>query len=204
MQPLTDKQMVMVLYDGTAYLSTNGGSTFANVGSFDLQGMPMSPADVASALEGATGAIDLGPTVRDGQRVEHLAGRIGKDFLEKSLGKMTASGSLGQMLNQFGAVLAQAFSIKGGAVDLYVRPGDGRLVATAMTVTMAIDMGKLLAAMTSTSGGRSSGLDLSQVSGAVTMTETATTDYTDYGAKITVTRPQVDPNAPGLPGGLFG
>ncbi len=85
-----------------------------------------------------------------------------------------------------------------------MRDGDGRVESVDTDMTMALDMGKMVSLLTNQYGGQvPSGSGAAGVSGSMVMKITANNRFTDYGARITVSKPTVDPNAPGLPS-LFG
>jgi len=201
LQPLLDKPIVVVLYDGHAYVSENGGKSFSDAGQLNLQGLPVSPADIISQLGDAVGAKDLGTTTHNGTRVEHLHATLSADSLEKMLDRFGS----GQM-QQLGGLIKQVLTVKDGNLDLYVRTQDGLLDATQSTGQFSIDLGKLMGMLMQAFGGQlPAGADASQVGGTMTLTENVATEYGDYGARISIAKPTVDPTAPKLPsGGLFG
>ena len=145
---------------------------------------------------------DLGPTVRNGQRVEHLQGTMGSDYLDKLMARFGAGPGVMQRVLQ---VAKGAMTVQGGTVDAYVRTADGHLYEMDTDARFAMDMARMMAALMQTFGGQLSGGTggMPAVSGLVRMSESMTATFSDYGAKITVTKPAVDPNAPGL-GPMFG
>jgi hypothetical protein len=202
MKPILDRTIEVVLYDGGAYVSQDGGKSFADAGSFDFSGLPVSPSDLSSILKDLGTPQDQGSQTKDGQTVEKLHASIGQDFVNKVLGQMNG----GAQAQQFAQLFAQVMSVRSGGVDLYVRHSDGRLDAENTDATIAIDMGKLMAALAQAFGGRLP-VDASGVSGSMVLTEAANATFSDYGEKVGISKPTVDPNAPGLPsgaGGLFG
>lgn len=208
LKPLLDKQVVMVLYDGAAFFSEDGGKTFADAGSFNFSGLPVSPSDQVSLLKDAAGSLqDRGATTRDGVSVEQLHAVLGQDYLEKVLGKMGGGGQIGQQAQQFLQLFLQAMEIRQATADAYVGTADGTLRAEDVKADIALDMGKLVGILSQAFGGKLPGGSGAQdVGGAMVIKESATSDFSDYGARITVAKPTVDPNAPSLPsgGGLFG
>lgn len=193
--------LVLVLYDGSFYVSKDSGKTFADAGDLGLGGLPVTPGDLSSALSYTDSVKDLGPTVRNGQRVEHLQGILGPDYLDKVMAKMGAGSGLMQRVFQ---VAKDAIAVQGGTLDAYVRTEDGRLDEMDTDARFALDMGRMMAALMRSFGGQlPGGNGVPAVSGLARMSESLTATFSDYGAKITVSKPAVDPNAPGL-GPMFG
>jgi hypothetical protein len=207
MKPLIDKELVLVLYDGKAYVSQDGGATFADAGSLNLQGLPVSPDDMLTMLKDTGQAQDQGATVRNGTSVEKIHAALTSDYLNQVLAKLGGSSQTSQQLGQ---LLQQTMTLKDSSVDAYVRQSDGRMDSNDATVNLSIDMGKFFAAIMQILGSAGqlpsgSAGQLPTVTGAMVVKEAVTATYSDYGTKITVTQPTVDPNAPALPSaGLFG
>lgn len=199
---LGDKHFVAVAYDGHYYMSFNGGKSFADVGTLGLQGVATTPDDIKTLLDGAAGVKDLGTTIHDGERVEHLRATLGQDYYNRFFDKFSGS-TLGAM-QEVGALIKQVVSISGSTLDVYVRTLDGRVEATETHATMSLDMGRFIEALTHEFGGRiPSGSGAGSITGAMVIAVSGTNRFTDYGARITVSKPTVDPNAPTLPG-IFG
>lgn len=204
MPSLGDKSFVAVLYDGHYYVSLNGDNHFADAGTLNLQGIAATPSDVKSLLTSATDVKDLGTTVHDGQSVEHLRATLGPTYLSDLFGKMSGSGSGAAAVQQMREFMTRVMQVTEGTVDMYVRTLDGRVEDVDSNVGMSLDMGKLVSMLVNQYGGQiPSGSNIPQVSGVLVMKVTGSDRFTDYGAKITVSKPTVDPNAPGLPS-LFG
>lgn len=199
MKPVVDKTIEVVLYDGGAFVSQDGGKTFADAGSFDFNGLPVSPADVAMILKDLGTPQDQGSQTKDGQTVEKLHATLGQDFVSKVLSQMNG----GAQAQQFAQLFAQVMTVRSGGVDLFVRHSDGKLDAENTDATIAIDMGKLLAVLAQAFGGQLP-IDASGVSGAMVLKEAGGVTFSNYGEKISISKPAVDPNAPGLPGGAGG
>jgi hypothetical protein len=202
MSLLPGKKLVAVFYDGAFYISMDGGASFASVGSLNLQGLATTPDDIKTLLSGATNVKDLGLTTHDGERVEHLQATLGPNYIDDALGKLTGGGN--SSLQQFGALLKDVFKVTDGTLDAYVRTNDGRVEAVLSHMVLSMDMAKLMAVVLQNLGGQvPSGSGVRQITGAMAMTVDTSSRFTDYGATITVSKPTVDPNAPGLPN-LFG
>jgi len=199
LKPLVDKAVEVVLYDGGAYVSQDGGKTFADAGSFDFNGLPVSPADLASILKDLGTPQDQGSQSRNGATVEKLHAAIGQDFVNKVLSQMSGGAEMQQLAQLF----AQVMTVRSGGVDLYVRHSDGRLDSENTDATIAVDMAKLVSVLAQAFGGQLP-VDASGVSGAMVLKEAAGVSFSNYGGKISISRPTVDPNAPGLPGGASG
>ena len=200
---LGDKTFAAVLYDGHYYVALDGKS-FADAGSLNLQGIAASPDDIKSELQDATSVKDLGATIRDGQHVEHLQAHLNANYMNDMLNKVTGSGSGAQSLQQAAELFKNVVTIGANTIDVYVRTSDGRVESVDTDMTMSFDMAKFVSLLTGQLGGAiPPGGGAGDVSGAMVMKITGTDRFTDYGARITVSKPTVDPNAPGLPG-LFG
>jgi len=202
LKPVVDKPIQVVLYDGGAYVSQDGGKTFADAGSFDFSGLPASPAELSAILKDLGSPQDQGSQTRDGQSVEKLHAAIGQDFISKVLSQMNG----GAQAQQFAALFAQVMTVKNGSVDLFVRHSDGKLDAANTSATLAIDMARLIGALAQAFGGQLP-IDASGVSGSLVLSEAVSSTFSNYGEKVSISKPTVDPNAPGLPsgaGGLFG
>ncbi len=209
MKPLFAKQVVMVLYDGGAYFSEDGGKTFGDAGSFDFSGLPVSPADQVALLKDLGQSLqDRGTTTRNGVSVEDIHATLTNDYLTKILSKLSSgSAQSSQQFQQLALLLAQTMSLKDSTVDAYVGTADGRMQSSVSNITLSIDMAKLFSALAQAFAGAGGASGLGDVGGAMVLKENVTASFSDYGAKISITKPTVDPNAPALPsgaGGLFG
>ncbi len=204
MKPLVDKQMVMVLYDGSAFVSMDGGKTFADAGSFNFNGLPVSPTDVAAILKDLGPVQDQGSTTQNGDSVEKLHATIGNQFISNVLSQN--GGAMGGQAQQYLKLVSQAITVQNGGVDLFVRNSDGRLETENTSATLAMDMGKLIQALAQLFGGQLPIGDAGGVSGSMIVKDAVSSSFSNYGEKVTITKPTVDPNAPGLPSGsgLFG
>jgi hypothetical protein len=208
-KPALDTPVQMVLFEDHAYISQDGGKTWADMGSFNFSGLPASPSDATAELNGLSNVQDQGSAVRNGVKVEHMHATLPANYVQQQLGKAGGSGQLGQMLQQLGSVMADAFQVKDSSVDAYVRSSDGKLDSLDTHMTMAIDMGKFLKAIMQALGGQipgAAGADasaLNAISGSLNMNAAVSQTYTNYGEKVTVEKPTVDPNAP-TPPALFG
>jgi hypothetical protein len=201
------KSITAVLYDGHYYVSLDGDGKYADAGSFNLSGLTVSPADVRDQLSGAGDVSDLGQTVYNGVKVEHLHATLAKDYLSKLVSKMSGggSGAAAGLAQSMATLFQQAVSIDNGTIDAFVRDSDGRLEAEQTKVKMSMDMGRLMSLFMGAFGGQiPPGSGIGDIGGKMVMSMDGTTRFSDYGAKISVNKPTVDPNAPSLPSNLFG
>lgn len=203
-----DKTMAMVLYDGEYLISLDNDGRYADAGSLNLQGVNASPDQIKSLLIGAVDVKDEGTTVHDGVSVEHLHANLGPDYLKQQLDRMSGasgSGAMAGAMQQLAQLLKDVFSVRNGTLDVYVRTLDGRVEAVDTGMTMAIDMAKFMTLLEQQYGGQLGGSSgLGDVTGSMVMNITGENRFSNYGAKITVSKPTVDPNAPSLPSNLFG
>jgi hypothetical protein len=200
LKPVVDKQLVVVLYGDKVYVSEDAGKTFADGGSFNLQGLPFTPDDLVAELN-ATGQLqDLGTTTRNGNEVKHLHAALTNDYFQSLLNKVSGSGQSSPAEQQLGGLIGQMLTVKDGSVDAYVRTADGKLDSSDSKFTIAVDLGKLMNLfLHAFSGLASPGAatpDIPTISGSMNLTLNAGATFSDYGAKISVTQPTVDPNAP--------
>jgi hypothetical protein len=210
-KPVVDKQIVVVLYGEKVYVSEDGGTTFADGGSFSLQGLPFTPDDLINELNAGGQLKDMGTTTRNGNEVRHLHAVLTNDYFQSLLNKVSGSAGSDATAQQFGALIGQMLTVKDGTVDAFVRTADGKLDSSDTRITIAVDLGKLLnlflhafSGLTPPGAGASSGADIPNVTGSMNLTLNATATFSDYGAKITITQPTVDPNAPLPSTNLFG
>jgi hypothetical protein len=108
----------------------------------------------------------------------------------------------GSNLNNFSDIFKQFITVKAGTIDVYVDPATANLDRVDMRLQFAFDFSKISGLFGATASpaakpkGPGGTLDFDVVVGA---------HLHDYGAKITVKKPVVDPSAPKPPaGGLFG
>ncbi|HZS15357.1 MAG TPA: hypothetical protein VFC09_12235 [Candidatus Dormibacteraeota bacterium] len=204
MKPILDKAVEVVFYDGSEFLSQDGGKTFADAGSFSFNGLPVSPSDQVALLKDLATVQDEGSTTRDGQSVEHLHATLGPDYISKVLSKLGGN----PQMQQFATLFSQVMTLRSGSVDAYVRKADGKLDSEVTNASIAFDMKKLFSVLSQAFGGQVPGGagGLGNVSGAMVLGESLTVQLSNYGENVQITKPTVDPNAPGLPsgGGLFG
>ena len=188
-KPLLDKQVQVILFEGHTYMSQDGGKTWADLGAFDFSGLQVSPSDAVAQLKELSSVQDLGTTTRDGVSVQHLHASVPPDYVKQQLGK--AGGGLPPGLSD-------AMQVKDGTVDAWVRQSDGKLDAMETHMSVSIDMGKFIKAVLQALGGQVSAVDRSRasaISGTMTVAIGSTQTYSNYGEKVDITKPAVDPNA---------
>jgi hypothetical protein len=206
MKPTLSTTAQMVLYDDHVYMSEDGGKTWSDMGSFNFNGLPISPGDAAGILKDVGNAQDQGGVVRNGTKVEHMHAIIPADYVQKQIGNVGGTGQLGKMIQQLGSVMAGAMKVRDGALDAYVRQSDGRLDSMEAHMTVAIDMQKFLEALMQALGGSlppGAAGSVSGVSGTLNMNVVSNQTFSNYGEKVTIEKPTVDPKAP-APSGLLG
>jgi hypothetical protein len=198
MQPIVPQDITVVLYDDKAYYSLDGKSFGESDVSKLTGGLSVNPKDFSKLLDGLGGVKDLGQTQQDGLTVEHLQVTLDSSFLDKALGELggASSGS-----NPFGEIFKEFVSFTGGTIDLYVLPDNAGLERESASFAMRLDFDKLRTAF----GGLGSGTSSSGIpGGSLGVSVSVNAHFFDQGAKISVTKPTVDPNAPELPGGVLG
>lgn len=211
LKPLLSNDVVVVMYDGKVYVSQDGGKTYADGGSLNLQGLPITPEDQLNELKDTGQVTDQGATVRNGTNVEKIHAVISNDYINQVFSKLGGggSGASAQEMQQLGQIFQQTMTLQNSSLDAYVRQSDGKMDSTDSTVNLSIDMGKFMQAilqLLSGMGQLPSGAagQLPNVSGTMTVGESSTATFSGYGSRITVTQPTVDPNAPVPSGGIFG
>lgn len=200
LQPDYDNATV-VEYDGQTYYSKDG-TRFAAAGQLSslTAGIGITPGDLTNYLGFLSDLKDLGSTTQDGMTVEHYSSTIDQNVLDQVLGaSVTAQGS---NLNGFSDIFKQFITVKSGNIDVYVDPATANLDRVDMKLRFLFDFSRissLFGATPNPSAKRNAPggtLDFDVAVGA---------HLHDYGAKITIRKPTVDPTAPKPPsGGLFG
>lgn len=199
---LSDKAITVVGYDGKAYISVDGTHFYEGDLSSLTGGLAIDPAQITAFLDGVGSVSDKGATVQDGLQVEHFQATIDQSQLQKlitkQLGTSGDSTGLGQLLLQF-------FTFQGATVDDYVDPATGRIDRLGVRFGITIDFDKLTQAFGALGAGGAGSASSQIPHGQLTVNLDSSVHLYDYGAKISVQKPAVDPNAPKLPtgGGLF-
>jgi hypothetical protein len=201
LQPDYDNATIVV-YDGQTFYSKDG-TRFAAAGQLSslTAGIGITPGDLTTYLGFlGSGLKDLGSTTQDGMTVEHLQSVIDQNLLDQVLGASVST--QGSNLNNFSDIFKQFITVRAGTIDVYVDPATANLDRVDMKLQFAFDFSKIssLFGATASPAAKAKGpggtLDFDVVVGA---------HLHDYGAKITVKKPVVDPSAPKPPsGGLFG
>jgi hypothetical protein len=200
LQPDYDNATI-VEYDGQSYYSKDG-THFAAAGQLSslTAGIGITPGDLTNYLGFLNKLQDLGSTTQDGMTVEHYQSPIDQGVLDQVLGASVTS--QGSNLNGFSDIFKQFITVRSGSIDVYVDPATANLDRVDMKLQFVFDFSKISSLFGATpnpsvkKAGPGGTLDFDVAVGA---------HLHDYGAKITITKPTVDPNAPKPPaGGLFG
>ncbi len=199
LQPDYDNSTIVV-YDGQTYYSKDG-KRFAAAGPLSslTAGIGITPGDLTNYLSFIGDMKDLGSTTQDGMTVEHLQAAIDQNVLDQVLGASVASQS--PNLSGLANLFKQFITVKAGTLDVYVDPATANLDRVDMKLQFTFDFSKIATLF----GGASPSPRKGGPGGTLDFDVAVGSHLHDYGAKITVTKPTVDPNAPKPPaGGLFG
>ncbi len=201
LQPDYDNATIVV-YDGQTYYSKDG-KRFASAGPLSslTAGIGITPGDLTNDLGFLGDLRDLGSTTQDGMTVEHLQAAIDQNVLDQVLGASVSSQS--PNLSGLADIFKQFITVKAGTIDMYVDPATANLDRVDMKLQFSFDFSKIATLF----GGTASPAPKKKAGpgGTLDFDVAVGSHIHDYGAKITVTRPTVDPTAPKPPsGGLFG
>jgi hypothetical protein len=200
LQPDYDNATIVV-YDGQTYYSKDG-TRFASAGQLSslTAGIGITPGDLTTYLGFLSDLKDLGSATQDGITVEHYQAAIDQSVLDQVLGASVSS--QGGNLNGLSDLFKQFITVRDGTLDVYVDPATANLDRVDMKLRFLFDFSRIsnLFGSTPNASAKKAGpggtLDFDVAVGA---------HLHDYGAKITVKKPTVDPTAPKPPtGGLFG
>jgi hypothetical protein len=194
---------VVVVYDGQTFYSKDG-TRFAAAGQLSslTAGIGITPGDLSNYLGFLGDLKDLGTATQDGMTVEHLQSNIDQNILDQVLG---ASVGPSPNANGFADLFKQFIEVQGGTIDMYVVPATAELDRIDMKLRFAFNFSKIsgLFGATATPVPRKGGPTIP--GGTLDFDVAVSSHMYDYGAKITVKKPTVDPTAPKPPtGGLFG
>ena len=200
LQPDYDNATI-VAYDGQTYYSRDG-TRFAAAGQLSslTAGIGITPGDLTNYL-GFLGELkDLGSTTQDGMTVEHYQSPIDQSVLDQVLGASVTS--QGNNLNGLSDIFKQFITVRAGAIDVYVDPATANLDRVDMKLQFVFDFSKISSLFGATPGAN---LKKAGPGGTLDFDVAVSAHLHDYGAKITIRKPTVDPTAPKPPsGGLFG
>lgn len=192
---------VIVEYDGQTFYSKDG-TRFAAAGQLSslTAGIGITPGDLTTYLGFLDNLKDLGSGTEDGITVEHYQSPIDQTVLDDVLGASVSSQS--PSLNGFSTIFKQFITVKSGSIDVYVVPDTGNLDRVDMKLQFDFDFSKISSLFNATPNPKA----VQKGPGGTLNFDVAVSAHLyDYGAKITITKPTVDPNAPKPPsGGLFG
>lgn len=191
---------VIVEYDGQTFYSKDG-TRFAAAGQLSslTAGIGITPGDLTTYLGFLDNLKDLGSGTEDGITVEHYQSPIDQTVLDDVLGASVSSQS--PNLNGFSTIFKQFITVKSGSIDVYVVPDTGNLDRVDMKLQFDFDFSKISSLFGATPNPKAQ----KGPGGTLNFDVAVSAHLYDYGAKITITKPTVDPNAPKPPsGGLFG
>ena len=162
--------VLSVVYDGTVYVSSDGGTTFKTVNT----GGAFPPSQVASQnalsyLQSMGSATDEGPGTADGVAVEKYSATF------------DSAKVLALMQSAFGSLPAQAqqvlkgLTFNGGAIEVTIND-QGRLVTENGPIDASLDLSAVQPSLAGTT---------------MHIHETVDAHFHDYGSAITVTKPSV-------------
>ena len=170
----TPQTFQTVLYDGTAYLSSDGGGSWKTlkVPAAALKGY--GPGQVLQYLQAAGTVTDTGPGTVDGQHVESYHA-----ILDPTKAASAMSSVLSSVLGgESGGRLASAITLKDGTADLAVDNAQ-QPVQERFNEAVLIDFSKL-------AGGSG---PLAGATGTATVAVDGVCDFANFGTPQTVTRP---------------
>lgn len=200
LQPDYDNATI-VEYDGQTYYSKDG-TRFAAAGQLSslTAGIGITPGDLTNYLGFLGDLKDLGSTTQDGMTVEHYSSPIDQNVLDQVLGASVTN--QGNNLNGFSEIFNKFITVRSGNIDVYVDPATANLDRVDMKLKFVFDFSKI----SSLFGATPNATTKKSGPGGTLDFDVAISDHLhDYGAKITVKKPTVDPTAPKPPtGGLFG
>jgi hypothetical protein len=188
-------QVHVVIYDGTFFTSLDGTHWASSdqlkqlLGSLDL-----GSTDIRNLVGQSSAITDVGPDTVGGVATQHLHATLDQSYLSKSLDKVF--GSSASQLGDLVRTLLPAVHLDRGSVDEWV-DADAHIRRQVSDAQISMDIGKLFTAIEQQLG-QTLPPGQTPPGGTYVMSIHATVDYRDFGAKITVTKPTVDPNAPAL------
>jgi hypothetical protein len=193
---------VIVVYDGQSYYSKDG-TRFAAAGPLSslTAGIGITPGDLTNDLGYLGGNLkDLGSSRQDGMTVEHLQAAIDQNVLDQVLGASVSSQN--PNLSGVADLFRKFITVRAGTLDVYVDPATANLDRVDMKLQFSFDFSKIAGLFGATPN---PSVKRKGPGGTLDFDVAVGTHMHDYGARITVPKPTVDPAAPKPPaGGLFG
>lgn len=178
----TNVSVLEVLYDGTAYASTDNGVSWKSL-SINNEALSQSgPAQALDLLQSVGTVSDAGPNTVDGQAVEMYHSVIDPTKMHALIAKLFSSLFSGSQLGTYTSALSSAIAIKTGTVDLAVNSA-GLPVRETEAEDVSFDLTKLGAAMNAPASATS------QLHGVVEVSIAGTFTFGAFGAPVTVTKP---------------
>lgn len=160
--------VALVLYDGTAYVSVDGGKTYRSLPAASNVNKQYGPESALQYLDAIGSVKDIGPTSVSGTPAEEYEAQLDPDKMASLLRSYLSSIGNGAQSN-----ILRALRFDGGTLDAAVDHQD-RLLTENGSFTASIDLGKVQASFQGT---------------VMHISITITSHFYDYGAAITVTRP---------------
>lgn len=182
--PLLSAPVEVVGVDGARYLKVGGGSWYqipSGSGIGPGSGSATGLGGELRRLAAAGKVTDLGTTVVDGTKVEHLRTAVSATALERLLGTLSGRlGGGGYSLPGGGSGLAGLVSFGNAQLDSYVATASRLPVRQALSASASFNLG----ALALLEPGQDAG-----VRGSATLTVGLTVDYSDFGASFEIQRP---------------
>ncbi|GAC1570665.1 MAG: hypothetical protein NVS3B18_03110 [Candidatus Dormibacteria bacterium] len=181
----------VVNYDGSSYLSRDGGKTYigASAGSI-TGGLNISPSQLSDVAKNVTNVKDLGRRTVDGQDCEHLQAPVTQAQLAALLGGAGGSSGGGSASGQGADLIKQLVQIRRGVLDVDVRRSDGALIRGTGDLAVGFDLDRLAGLFGAVGAGAPSGIP----GGSVSVEVSLDSHFSDYGAGIHVTKPAASPS----------
>jgi len=178
------KMVRAIAYDGTSFVSEDGGKSFREGSPSDATGgVSFTPPLVADLIKTLRNPKDVGRRVVDGQECEHIRAPVTRADLGALLnGGANAGGDAGSA-----QLVRQLVDIRSGSIDLDVRRSDGALVATTADADLALDLDRLGALF----GPGDAAHGATTPGGTLLIKLHLDTHFRDYGAPVRITRPMV-------------
>jgi hypothetical protein len=161
--------IVSVLYDGTAYTSSDGGATFKVVGTASNLYTEYGSDNALAYLQSVGSASDEGPGTADGVAVERYSATL--DSAKVAAMMQSAAASLPSQTQQF----LKSIVISDATIQVSIDQ-QGRVVTESGPIDLSIDLGALMP---------------SQAGTRMSIHDTMDAHFHDYGSAVTVTKPSV-------------
>ncbi len=158
---------VAVLYDGTLYISSNGGATFTSRPLSTAVTDQFASTNTLSYIQSVATVTDEGPGTADGVAVERYSAKVDGakvlTLIQTELGSVPSAAQ----------TLFKSISFDGGALEVTI-DHQGRIVTEHGPIDASVDLSTLGASLAGT---------------RLTIHEVIDGHFHDYGSAVTVTRP---------------